>query len=154
MRILVVALAVLWAGCMPPAQPGATTAGTDRCAATCPEGDAACRTYTYEALQRLCWLRDAASWVFVSATAMTSRPAAARSYEVNVDRAGSDYRSFSDRALDAAMCDAACARESECKAWSFDGRADQTPTCNLKSAVPDKTPALDMVSGLKAGDAR
>ncbi|MBK9034643.1 MAG: hypothetical protein IPL61_25820 [Myxococcales bacterium] len=115
------------------------------CAATC-AGDARCKAYTFDAFTRYCWLKDAVPWA-THATAMTS--GVRRGLEVDVNRSGSDYRSFSNPDLDPTVCQAACAREAQCQAWTYDGRTDRSPKCNLKSGVPAPSKMLGVVSGLK-----
>ena len=48
----------------------------------------------------------------------------------------------------ASTCQATCARESQCKAWSL-SEATSTPTCHLKSSIGGTSFKPRIVSGLK-----
>lgn len=122
-----------------------TRADAIACAATC-AGDARCRAYTYDNFTDLCDLKDTVPWAG-HATAKVS--GVRRGLEVDTNRSGSNYRSFSNPSQDPAECQAACARESQCQAWTYDGRSGQSPHCNLKNAVPARTAMTGAVSGLK-----
>lgn len=76
---------------------------------------------------------------------------AAAGVEVGVDRPGSDYRSFDAGGAGYAVCQAACARSTECRAWTHTAPGVQSADgmCWLKTAVPDAVAREGMTSGVK-----
>jgi 1-phosphatidylinositol phosphodiesterase len=71
--------------------------------------------------------------------------------EVNVDRPGSDYRSFDLASARPEECRDTCLVEPQCVAFTFVNPGVQGPSarCWLKSAVPAQTPNACCVSGVK-----
>jgi hypothetical protein len=71
--------------------------------------------------------------------------------EVNVDRPGSDYRSFDLATPSPEQCRDTCMVEPQCVAFTYVNLGVQGPTarCWLKSAVPNATPNGCCVSGVK-----
>jgi hypothetical protein len=70
-------------------------------------------------------------------------------FETDTNRFGSDYRSLD--APDAQKCQAACAGEAQCKAWTWVEPGVQGPQakCWLKNAVPVASKSNCCVSGVK-----
>ena len=91
--------------------------------------------------QRSARLREAwAIWARASARR--------RGLRYNTDFPGNDYRSFTTTAADpASTCQAACAREAACKAWSLSEASSST--CHLKSAIAAPATKRGVVAGLK-----
>lgn len=75
------------------------------------------------------------------------------SMDRNVDRTGSDYRSFALRWPDAALCQQACNAEGQCQAWAAwtPTTAGQSGHCWLKNGVPAPRPLAGITSGTIAG---
>ena len=73
-------------------------------------------------------------------------------FENNVNRAGSDYRSFDLPQASPQMCSNACAGESACQAYTYVKPGVQGPNakCWLKSSVPAASANDCCVSGVKA----
>lgn len=71
--------------------------------------------------------------------------------EMDVNRAGEDYRDFIPARASAALCAEACAKESRCRAWTWVTSAHEPPTghCWLKHRVPEPGPDECCVSGVK-----
>lgn len=72
-------------------------------------------------------------------------------FEYGIDRRGGDYRSF-DLAFDApALCAGQCAREGQCRAWTYVRPGVQGPTarCWLKNVVPGPSRDGNTISGLR-----
>lgn len=71
--------------------------------------------------------------------------------EVNVDRPGSDYRSFDLSSGLPEECRDTCMIEPQCVAFTFVSPGVQGPSarCSLKSAVPKPSPSPSSVSGVK-----
>ena len=71
--------------------------------------------------------------------------------EVNVDRPGSDYRSFDLGAPSPESCRDTCMVEPQCVAFTYVNPGVQGPSarCWLKSAVPNAQPNACCVSGVK-----
>jgi hypothetical protein len=73
-------------------------------------------------------------------------------FEVNVDRPGSDYRSFDLTDAHPETCRDTCLLEPRCVAFTYMSPGVQGPSarCWLKSAVPPLTPNTCCISGVKA----
>src|SRR4051812_29786529 len=71
--------------------------------------------------------------------------------EWNVDRPGSDYRSFDLPAPNPEMCQLTCMNEPQCAAFTYMNPGVQGPNarCWLKNAVPQPVPQTCCVSGSK-----
>lgn len=71
--------------------------------------------------------------------------------EADTDRPGSDIRAFELWRPDPQMCEAACASDLTCQAWTFVKPALQTvgARCWLKSSVPAPQANACCISGLK-----
>jgi 1-phosphatidylinositol phosphodiesterase len=78
-------------------------------------------------------------------------PAPPRAWEASVDRPGSDYRRFDLAEPKAEICRDTCAREPQCRAWTYVRPGVQGPSarCWLKTAVPPARPAACCISGAK-----
>jgi hypothetical protein len=70
--------------------------------------------------------------------------------EADTNRFGSDYRNF--ESLSAQQCQTECAKDAQCKAWTWVKPGVQGPSakCWLKNAVPAKSPDACCISGVKA----
>jgi hypothetical protein len=75
--------------------------------------------------------------------------------EFKTDRPGGDYREFELPNADPKGCAAACAREKDCKAWTYrkPGVGGEKAHCWLKNDVPDAVANDEYVSGVKGGNA-
>ena len=75
--------------------------------------------------------------------------------EYRIDRPGGDYRDFELPNADPKACAAACAREGDCKAWTYrkPGSAGEKAHCWLKNEVPSPAANNECVSGVKGGNA-
>jgi 1-phosphatidylinositol phosphodiesterase len=73
--------------------------------------------------------------------------------EVNVDRPGSDYRSFDLATPQPEQCRDTCLVEPQCVAFTYVNPGVQGPSarCWLKNGVPPATPNTCCVSGVKNG---
>ena len=82
---------------------------------------------------------------FAVASVMPSRA------QVNFDRPGGDYTSFSVRPADPATCAARCDRDGRCRAWAFRYPTADNPNgvCWLKNSVPQRTEDLAAASGVR-----
>lgn len=71
--------------------------------------------------------------------------------EFNMDRPGSDYRDFDLNKPEPNLCAAACAKETQCKAWTYIKPGFQGPNarCWLKDEVPDQIENEGCISGQK-----
>jgi hypothetical protein len=71
--------------------------------------------------------------------------------EMDSDRPGRDYRNFELSKPDHARCEAACAAESACRAWTYvrPGLQGLKARCWLKSQIPPPTPSRCCVSGIR-----
>jgi hypothetical protein len=68
-----------------------------------------------------------------------------------MDRPGADYKDFDLPKAEPKLCQAACLKESECKAWTYvkPGIQGDSARCWLKNEVPDPEPKEYCVSGVK-----
>ena len=122
-----------------------TVADRPACTQLC-AGDARCLAFSYVESSRGCWRKDGVPWA-TRTTGIQSGRKLGLNY--NVDYSGGDYRTFTTTATDpASTCQATCARESQCKAWSL-SEATSTPTCHLKSSIGGTSFKPRIVSGLK-----
>jgi hypothetical protein len=108
--------------------------------------DERCRAFTH--LSGTCYLKDVVAVPSARAGAISGLK---RGLEPNTDRWGSDYRSFTQATLSPLECQATCARETSCKAWTYGypPPGGGLATCWLKSAVPSATALSGAVSGVK-----
>lgn len=108
--------------------------------------DGRCRAYTH--FNGSCFLKDGRGTL----ASLTGAISGVRlGLEMNTDRAGSDYSSFSLAAPAPELCQARCASEGGCRAWTYvpptaDGAS---PQCFLKNAVPVAYSTEGMVSGFR-----
>lgn len=79
--------------------------------------------------------------------------ALAQSYEHDINRGGSDIRSFAVTSGSPTTCKNACDSDSACVAWTYvrPGIQANTAMCWLKGAVPAPTRDNCCISGLSAG---
>jgi hypothetical protein len=73
-----------------------------------------------------------------------------RGLEVNIDRPGSDFKSYNLSAPEPEACQALCAQNSLCKAWTYvKATSSRSPRCYLKNAVANSAYNTNTISGLK-----
>ena len=72
--------------------------------------------------------------------------------EPNINRFGGDYASFNQRTNDPRECEAACAADRACRAWTSVRPGIQGPSakCWLKNVIPAATASACCTSGVKA----
>lgn len=72
-------------------------------------------------------------------------------FEYDVDRPGSDYRSFDLEDADPALCASQCGKEAKCRAWTYvkPGVQATSARCWLKDQVPEPVTANFAVSGVR-----
>ncbi len=75
--------------------------------------------------------------------------------EYRTDRPGGDYRDFELPNADPKACAAACARDKDCKAWTYGkpGVGGEKAHCWLKNEVPEPAEHDECISGVKGGNA-
>ncbi len=113
-----------------------------------------CRSFTYTgSFVNNCWLKGAVPEASAAPSYWAS--GVRRGVEVDVNRAGWDYRVFATEGT-ADECQSTCASESFCQAWTYtpapahvDGVDDKPAQCRLKTGVPVPSPAVGYVSGVK-----
>ena len=81
---------------------------------------------------------------------------ASNGLEWNVDRPGSDYRSFDLPSPSPEMCQSTCMNEPQCVAFTYVNPGVQGPNarCWLKNVVPQPVPQACCVSGIEVHRAR
>jgi hypothetical protein len=79
-----------------------------------------------------------------------------RGFELGKDRPGQELRAFTLPFSSPQLCQAACAAESACKAWSYSPptAAADPADCSLKNAVPSAVAKTGSVSGIKGEELR
>jgi V8-like Glu-specific endopeptidase len=136
-------------------RPGATyqwftlSSGVNQCAIACAQ-DWRCRAFVVDgnASPQVCYLQGGVpapvGWTGASS-------AVKGGLEMETDRAGSDYRSFTISSTMPEMCQSQCALENACVAWTYVPPASGTSaaTCWLKNGIPAPTPAAGIISGKK-----
>ncbi len=125
-----------------------TASSAQDCANQCAREDR-CEAYTHTGPgANNCWLKDAVPWAG-PATGMTS--GVRGGLETNTNRWGGDYRSFTTTRLSPTVCQAACAAEAPCQAWTYvpPSSTGTTATCWLKSSIPGRSFGAGLVSGIK-----
>lgn len=125
-----------------------TVASARKCGTACAQ-DERCEAFTFTgAPSNNCWLKNGVAPAGAAA-GMTS--GVRRGLETNTNRAGGDYRSFTTDHRIPAACQAACAQEVACQAWTYVPPSASTAdaTCFLKAAVPARSTAAGLVSGVK-----
>jgi hypothetical protein len=122
------------------------------CQAACAQ-DERCQAYTYvrpgvQGPSARCWLK-------YGVPAAVSNNCCISGYrqgsETNINRPGSDYRSFDLSAANPLICQATCARESACQAYTYVLPGFQGPNarCWLKNYVPEGMVNTACASGIK-----
>lgn len=114
-------------------------------AATCERACAKeprCRAYSH--FQGTCSLKDAEG---ATGRLQGATSGVRRGLEMNTDRGGNDYRNFPLVAPAPELCQAECAADSACHAWTYTPPTNGTPRCWLKNAVPPAYSSEGMVSG-------
>ena len=124
----------------------ATTSTASACASRCASEDR-CVAFTWVDASDTCWLKSAVP-AAQGGSGMVS--GVRRGWEMNVDRPGQDFSTFLVSGPRPELCQAACARDSRCKAWTL----VTTPVagenrCWLKSSIPGGSSAWGMISGRK-----
>ncbi len=71
--------------------------------------------------------------------------------EFKTDRPGGDYRDFELPNADPKACAAACARDKDCKAWTYGkpGAGGEKAHCWLKDQIPEPSEDENCISGIK-----
>jgi hypothetical protein len=124
------------------------------CSLQCAQ-DERCRAFTYTtppgAVVGTCYLKNQVPNPTAAANDVIS--AVKRGMDVGVERAGGDYRDFSMNYRSPELCQATCAQEAQCAAWSFSpGTANTSAHCWLKSTVTPQMSAPAYLSGIKGFD--
>lgn len=121
-----------------------STASAATCQGTC-ANEARCAAFTH--YNSTCYLKNTEG-VPTSLSGATS--GVRRGLETNTDRAGSDYRNFAPSSPDPEHCQAACASESACKAFTYVApSATGSARCFLKNQVPNAYSTASMRSGYR-----
>jgi V8-like Glu-specific endopeptidase len=124
----------------------AITPSANACARQCAQEDR-CLAFAWQAASNTCWLKDAVPAAGYS-SGITS--GVRRGWDVNTNRAGSDFHSFVLSDPQPERCQAACERDSRCMAWTLTtGPSNGENRCWLKNAIPAGYYAAGMISGLK-----
>ena len=128
----------------------ATTASSEECAQRCAV-DSRCQAFTWVPSTTTCYLKDVAASARSSAGMISG---IRRGLEFNVDRPGKDYRSFLVSGPRPEVCQAACAQDSACQAWTLttNPSATRETRCWLKSGVPAAISSWSMISGRKGAE--
>jgi hypothetical protein len=120
-----------------------------QCAQKC-AADKACRSFSWTSTTNTCWLKNT---VPQASAGPISVAGVKRGVEVDVDRAGANISSFASTDPSPFACQAACAGNLGCKAWTYvrpvTGSRDYT--CYIKSGIAPAVASPDrgLVSGIK-----
>jgi hypothetical protein len=121
------------------------------CQSRCDE-EAQCKAWTYvkpgfQGPKARCWLKHDVPLARPDACCVS----AVKGMEYATDRPGSNYKSFELAEADAAPCQASCAAEAGCRAWTYVKPGVQGPKarCWLKQGVPTARSSGCCISGVK-----
>ena len=129
----------------------------DLCLAACAK-DSKCKAYTYvkpgiQGAQAKCWLKSGRPTASsdTNCTSGIKTDKVTVSSETNINRGGSDYKNFNLSQALPDLCLAACAKEANCKAYTYvkPGVQGAQAKCWLKSGVPAASSSTNCVSGVK-----
>ncbi|WP_224243451.1 PAN domain-containing protein [Hyalangium gracile] len=122
---------------------------TSECMAYCAQ-DWQCRAFAVNTTStpNVCWLKNQTPMPVNNRPGISS--GARRGLEMDTNRGGSDYLSFQYDHPTPEYCQAECARDNRCRAWTYvpPNNANRA-TCWLKSAVPGPSFGKGLVSGVK-----
>jgi hypothetical protein len=134
-----------------PTPAGGPRACRDACAR-----DERCKAFSYvaaglQATSARCWLKAGAPAPSALAGVISG---CKRGLEVNANRAGAEYRRFTQTADYAEVCQAACAADDACRAWTYipAGVEAADSLCSLKSGIPAARAMEGYVSGIKGAE--
>lgn len=118
--------------------------------------DKRCKSFSYvqpglQGPSAVCWLKSGAPAPGPAAGVTSGMK---RGLEVNTDRPGSDFNNFSQSSDVPEECQAACAADSRCLAWTFvpSGVQGIAAHCWLKNGIPRPGTSDGIVSGLKGAE--
>jgi hypothetical protein len=132
---------------------GVTAPSPRACAAACAR-DERCRAFTWSAFGDACWLKDGVS----PATKVSPQyvpyiaSGVRRGVDVKLTRYDGAYSTFALDTSSPIACQARCASEAACHAWTFFPPAHhgEPATCALSETVPPpRSTGVSVVSGLK-----
>lgn len=114
-----------------------------------------CKAFAYAppngSTQATCWLKQNVPGIGYTYFSSNLTSGVKRGLELNTDRYGGDYSSFTTSTPEPEVCQAACAADTACQAWTYvppQGTAT-TATCYLKNSIPAAGFAQNLVSGIK-----
>jgi hypothetical protein len=108
------------------------------CQLTC-QRDSNCRAFTFagsSAAGGTCWMKNVIPGAVGSGCCTSGVPI--RAFETATDRPGKDYTHFTLPAPDPNQCQAKCAGDTQCQAWTYVNPGIQAPQamCWLKTPAP------------------
>lgn len=116
------------------------------CAQMCAKSSK-CLGFTFLGSGNYCWLKDRVPGAFPQPDYLSG---VRRGLEANTDRPGGDYRSFRAATNSPYECQAACADDAPCQAWTFvPAGTGAHAVCSLKYEVPAAVPSTGIVSGIR-----
>jgi hypothetical protein len=116
------------------------------CAQMCAKSSK-CLSFTFLGSGGYCWLKDRVPGTLPQSDYLSG---VRRGLEANTDRPGGDYRSFRATTNSPYECQAACADDASCQAWTFvPAGTGAHAACSLKHEVPATVPRTGIVSGIR-----
>ena len=122
-----------------------------QCLTAC-DKDQTCKAWTYvkpgvQGTKARCWLKNDIPEARLDSCCVSG----VKGREYNMDRKGSDFRSFELEIADPNFCQKACDDEIKCKAWTYvkPGVQGEKARCWLKNSIPSVEPDFCCVSGVK-----
>jgi hypothetical protein len=128
------------------------------CQAAC-ANDPKCMAWTYvkpgvQGEAAHCWLKDGVPEPTEDENCISGLKVvvAAAGMEYNINRNGSDYKDMELKSPEPKVCQAACANDPKCMAWTYvkPGVQGEAAHCWLKDGVPEPTEDESCISGVKA----
>lgn len=114
------------------------------CAAACAR-DARCASFTHQGFN--CFLKDSIAPASSVSPGQFMTSGVRRGMDPESDRVGGDYSSF-DTELRPMLCQAACARDASCLAWSYRPMGS-VGRCTLKNTIGPRVFSATNTSGLR-----
>lgn len=122
-----------------------TTSTAFECQTRCNQ-NASCRAFTH--LGTTCSLKSSVPGATVR-TGVFATSGVKRGVESESDRPGGNLVTFQPVTLDPAECQASCASNGSCVAWTYKAVTPTTALCSIKNVLTPRVFSVDTVSGLK-----
>lgn len=123
----------------------------EECATRCAR-DSRCESYSM--FNTVCSLKNSVPAAVAKSSPLPIGSGVRRGLELDSDRPGLTYALVPTLELTPFACQAMCARDASCQAWSYQPPTapNTDATCFLKNGVPSRVTTQGMISGLKGSE--